>query len=71
MKASSSFFFFLYFNSVTLSASYGLNYSLEIVQIQMPASHWLNNKFKKDSASILMTYQKNHVPRQDWSLIFK
>lgn len=62
---------FFPFNSVTLSAPYGLNYSLQIVQIQMSAGHWLNNKFKKDSAAILMTYQKGPVPRQDWPFIFK
>lgn len=54
MKAFSSIF--LSFNSVTLSVLYGLNYSQQIVQIQMSASHWLSNKFKQDFAAILITY---------------
>lgn len=63
MKAFSGIFWS--FNSVTISAPYGLNYTLQIAQIQMSPSHWLNNKFKKNSAAILLIFQKYPMPRQD------
>lgn len=37
----------------------------------MSASHRLNNKFKKDSAAILITYQVHPVLSQEWSFLFK